>query len=214
MLWIALTWSLSCGPAAASSTVTLAVTVAPEISNAIASGALAEATAIWGAAGVTLLWHLSNQPSMAGKSSVVDVVFDDARGRVSGQDLPLGWITFDASGVPERSVHLSRRNAMQLVDATDAFRSRPTTYKELLAERALGRALAHELGHYLTGSKVHSPSGLMKGRRSADEFFSPARTGFTLNADERQLAARMLALTTAQTEAPEAAVDRCHVPGA
>jgi hypothetical protein len=213
MLWIALMWSLSCGPEAPSSSVTLAVTVAPEISKAMARGALTEATAIWRAAGVTLLWHLPNRSSRAGTSSMVNVIFDDAPGSVSSQDLPLGWILFDASGVPERSVHLSRRNAMQLVDSTDTLRSRPTTYKEMLAERALGRALAHELGHYLMGSKVHSPSGLMKGRRLADEFFSPARTGFTLSPDERQLAARTLASTTAQTEAPEAAVDRCHVPG-
>jgi hypothetical protein len=139
-----------------------------------------------------IAWHLSDGSSIDDDPSTVRVLLDDARGSVSGQDLPLGWINFNASGRSEGIVHLSHRNVVQLLDATEAYRSRPIGYKELLAARALGRALAHELGHHLTASIVHSPSGLMKARRRVDELFSPARTGFTLNSDERHLVAKTL----------------------
>ncbi len=133
----------------------------------------------------------------------MDVTFDDAPGSVAGQDVPLGWVTLDASGVPEGMIFLSRKNALRLVDAIDEYRERPLKFKERLVARALGRALAHELGHYLTGSREHSVSGLMKGRRLADEFFSTACVGFNVNGDERRLAARMLALAAAhQCPAP------------
>jgi hypothetical protein len=174
------------------SPVMLLVAVAPGISNGVVRGALNEATAIWRDAGVMIAWHLSDGSSTDGDPSAVRVLLDEARGSVFGQDLPLGWINFNASGRSEGIVHLSYRNVVQLLDATEAYRSRPISYKELLAARALGRALAHELGHHLTASKVHSPSGLMKARRLVDELFSPARTKFTLSSDERQLAAKTL----------------------
>ncbi len=165
----------------ASPTLTLVVAEALGIANAVVRGALDETTAIWKAAGVTIEWHLSNGSSLASDPSPVRVLLDDARGSVADQDLPLGWISFNASGVPDGIVHLSHRNVIQLIDSTSAYRDRPTSYRELLAARALGRALAHELGHYLTASKDHSPSGLMKGRHLVDELFSPARTGFMSN---------------------------------
>jgi hypothetical protein len=168
--------------------LTLVVAATPGISNAIVNRALNETTAIWRAAGVTLEWRLSNGSSRTSNPSTVEVVLDDARGSVSGGDLPIGWINFNPSGMPDGIVHLSYRNVLRLIDAADAYRSRPTSYKELLVARALGRALAHELGHQLTASKSHSPSGLMKGRRLIDELFSAARSGFLLDGDEQRLA--------------------------
>lgn len=174
------------------------------VSNDIARGALREASAIWRLGGVTLEWHVIPEPSDIADRSTVNVTFDDAPGRVAGLDVPLGWVTLDPSGVPEGTIFLSRKNAMRLVETINEYRERPVKFKEHLVARALGRALAHELGHYLTGSKEHTVSGLMKGRRLADEFFSTACVGFDVNGDERRLAARMLAL---------AAVNQCHSPG-
>lgn len=36
----------------------------------------------------------------------------------------------------------------------------PGRQREILLSRAMGRALAHEMGHYLLASKVHTMSGL------------------------------------------------------
>jgi len=203
MMWLALIATLPCESAAPiQSSLTIAVHMTHGMSNTIAKDALREASAIWKLGGVTLDWHATSEPTGDGRSTV-DVTFEDAPGSVAGQDVPLGWVTLDASGVPEGMIFLSRKNALRLVDAIDEYRERPLKFKERLVARALGRALAHELGHYLTGSREHSVSGLMKGRRLADEFFSTACVGFNVNGDERRLAARMLALAAAhQCPAP------------
>ena len=204
MMWLALIATLPCESAApVPSSLTIAVHMTHGMSNTIAKDALREASAIWKLGGVTLDWHTSPEPPAGGGRSTVDVRFDDAPGSVAGQDVPLGWVTLDASGVPEGTIFLSRKNALRLVETIDEYRERPLKFKERLIARALGRALAHELGHYLTGSKEHSVSGLMKGRRLADEFFSTACVGFNVTGDERRLAARMLAL---------AAANQCHAP--
>ncbi len=204
MMWLALISTLTCELAApVPSSLTIAVHMTHGMSNAIAKDALREASAIWKLGGVTLDWHATSEPPGGGGRSTVNVTFDDAPGSVAGQDVPLGWVTLDAAGVPEGTIFLSRRNALRLAETIDEYRERPLKFKERLAARALGRALAHELGHYLTGSKEHTVSGLMKGRRLADEFFSTACVGFDVNGDERRLAARMLALAAAsQCQAP------------
>jgi hypothetical protein len=221
MIWLALISIVACGssgpvaettesakraatarsPVNVPSSLALVVAAAPDISNGIVSGALSEAAVIWKAAGLTLQWRVSNDSSRAIEPSMVQVILDDARGTASEGELPIGWIAFDPSGVPAPLLHLSRLNADQLLNTSAAYRNRPDSYKELLTARALGRALAHELGHYLTASKDHTPSGLMKGRRFVDEFFSPARSGFQMDDRGRWLAARGLALTAANREA-------------
>jgi hypothetical protein len=66
------------------------------------------------------------------------------------------------------------------------------TERETLLGRAMGRALAHEIGHYLLASKAHTATGVMQARRGAAELFSRSRQGFQLQADQRRLiAARM-----------------------
>jgi peptidoglycan/xylan/chitin deacetylase (PgdA/CDA1 family) len=205
MMWLALISTFVCEPAApVPSSLTIAVHMTHDMSNTIAKDALREASAIWKLGGVTLDWHASSEPPGCGGRSTVNVTFDDAPGSVAGPDVPLGWVTLDASGVPEGTIFLSRKNALRLVDTINEYRERPLKFKERLVARALGRALAHELGHYLTGSKEHSVSGLMKGRRLAHEFFSPACVGFNVDGDDRRLAARMVAL---------AAANQCHAPG-
>ena len=170
----------------------LVVAVTPGVSEAIVQGALNEATAIWGAAAITIDWRLADAGSLASEAATVQVVFEESGGSVSGPTLPLGWVNFDASGTPESIVHVSPRNVLQLLDATAAYRDRPTSYRELLEARALGRALAHELGHQLMASKLHSRSGLMKAHRVVDDLFSPSRAGFMLSDDDRQRAASAL----------------------
>jgi hypothetical protein len=112
--------------------------------------------------------------------------------------LPLGWIVFEA-GSPLQEIHLSFANAADLLTASDLVVGRiaTLTIKEryVLLGRAMGRALAHEIGHYLLASKTHSPTGLMQARRNAAELFSSSRRGFRVEAEQRQLiAARLEAL--------------------
>ena len=59
--------------------------------------------------------------------------------------------------------------------------------------RALGRALAHEIGHYLLGSKQHTARGLMKARQTAVDLFGFDRSRLDLTVAERSAALTRLA---------------------
>src|SRR5262249_24766161 len=70
----------------------------------------------------------------------------------------------------------------------------PRLEQQILLGRAMGRALAHELGHYLLASKAHSARGLMQGRRTTAELFATERVRFQLEAEQRSaLAVRLSA---------------------
>jgi len=56
----------------------------------------------------------------------------------------------------------------------------PIAERETYLGRAMGRALAHELGHYLLASKAHTAAGLMRSTLPAETLFSPTRTRLDL----------------------------------
>jgi hypothetical protein len=60
-----------------------------------------------------------------------------------------------------------------LIPGVSPFPSLHERY-ELLLSRALGRALAHEIGHYLLGTSRHTALGLMRAHFSPLELLEPA----------------------------------------
>jgi hypothetical protein len=121
----------------------------------------------------------------------------DDRG-IAGKDpyvTPLGWIVFEA-GSPLQEIYLSHANTAMLLRDSQAVVGRVSTMtiaeRETLIGRAMGRALAHEIGHYLLASKAHSAAGVMQARRGAAELFNRSRHGFHLQEEQRQqIAARL-----------------------
>jgi hypothetical protein len=68
---------------------------------------------------------------------------------------------------------------------------------DVLLGRMLGRALAHELGHYLLRSPTHTRFGLMRGDRTVPEFLAPGRAGFEVDAVQHSVAATRIRIMTA-----------------
>lgn len=87
---------------------------------------------------------------------------------VNGQPTPL--ITAYAGEV-ERLLNAVRLDGRTLGDLPGIVRFR-------LTGRALGRAVAHELGHFLFASANHAASGLMRARHQAAELIAPFRQAF------------------------------------
>jgi hypothetical protein len=66
------------------------------------------------------------------------------------------------------------------------FDTLPTALADTLVARALGRALAHEIGHYLLGTGEHSPHGLMRASFAPQDLLLEAiRPLYGLNSHER-----------------------------
>ena len=105
-------------------------------------------------------------------------------------------LVFDASNVPIPEIHLLYANAYEIMRSayTDGGLSQMTiAQRRTFLARALGRALAHEIGHYLLRSKEHTRGGLMKARHAAGDLFGPERRGFTVSPAERSAAVAWLA---------------------
>jgi hypothetical protein len=182
----------------------VAVSAAPEVSASVVTRLLEETDAIWRAAGLRFVWQrtprvaasLAVNPPGPYQSSTLRVIIGESRGVARVHRTPLGWIVFDDEREPQQEIYLSHANAVTLMErarnVVGIVQQMPIAQREILLARAMGRALAHELGHYLLASKVHTPRGLLQASRTASELFSTDRRSFVIDGAQRQLiAARM-----------------------
>jgi hypothetical protein len=174
-------------------TLTINVAAASDISPTLVSRALDETAAIWRTAGVEFVWKRGPAPFIP---AALTVVIGHNLRPVREGALALGWIYFDAS-TPGQQLYISYANVRQLMrestGVTGPQDHMPIFEREVLMARAVGRALAHELGHYFLASKEHTKNGLMKAHRTATEFFGPDPRSFKLDRAQRSLITARLA---------------------
>ena len=168
---------------------------------------LEETDAVWRASGLTFVWnrHRANRSIAMAASGpaacrALDVVIGHNRG--PGSDIErenrtaLGWIVFDGPGVPAHEIYVSYENALTFMAGSRAvvgvMEQMTIAEREMKLARAMGRALAHELGHYLLASRVHTPGGLMQAVHTASDFFGNQRTAFAVDASQRETVADRL----------------------
>jgi len=181
--------------------VVASVTAVANVSPSLVSRVLDEAAAVWRPTGVAFAFRrvpwsvaarLDQNPFDA--SAGLRIVIGDARGAAHDGLLPLGWIQFDHDS-PAQEIYLSYRNAIDFMTdsagVAGAITRMPPVEKEIKLARAMGRALAHELGHYLLASKAHTERGLMRATHTASEFFDFSRRGFDIDVAQRQLIAAL-----------------------
>ena len=131
------------------------------------------------AAGVRRIWR-----------NHVDVVVtsrDDLRAGAGGDELTLvitnrilrdtdssglGWIEF-VNGTPQSTITISMAAVKGLMRygtwRGKPFEQLPPIAARYFVRRAIMRATAHEVGHYLLRSRMHAPSGLMRATFTIDE---------------------------------------------
>jgi hypothetical protein len=142
---------------------------------------------IWAQYGVTFCWATADHPCDGLRVRLRVVVEDDASvpgARPAAAPTPVGWIWFTgASPAPE--IHLSVRGARAVVDRA-RIGSRPIAMwppatAAPFVPRVLGRALAHEAGHFLLQSRQHTRGGLMSATLRPDQttFDGDAAFGLT-----------------------------------
>jgi hypothetical protein len=167
------------------------VALLTNVSPMVVSTAIEETQALFRSAGVQFIWR-------RGSSSIgaLRVMLSAEPGPSREGAMPLGWLTFE-NGEPLREIHLSYANAEAFMEQSrevvGVVGQKTLAERYTLLGRALGRALAHELGHYLLATTTHTTKGLLKGQRTAQEFFSPDRSSFAMDLlERRQVAARVL----------------------
>jgi hypothetical protein len=184
--------------------MTVSVYPARGISPHLVKEALDEAGAVWNDAGITLAWRVvvGGRPEYSATPHVV--INDEGGPKAPGGELPVGWVEFHRPDDPDQAIHVSRSNGLRLLRTGGGLGRSvdrlPLAEVNMLLGRMLGRALAHELGHFLLRSRFHTAIGLMRSGRSVREFIAPGRRGFEVDARQRALvAARIREMTGAET---------------
>jgi hypothetical protein len=186
--------------------VVVSVVEAPGVPATVVSHLLAETDAIWRPADVAFLWQRGARegvpvsptadigPSLP--AITLRVIIGNDKGVARDHRTPLGWIVFDDEQTPQQEIYVSYKNAKTLMAAARAVvgivDQMPLLQREILVARAMGRALAHELGHYLLASKVHTRRGLLQAGRTAAELFATGRGSFRIDPWQRHAIATRL----------------------
>jgi hypothetical protein len=85
----------------------------------------------------------------------------------------------------------------------------PKALYDLVTGRVLGRALAHEIGHFLLRSREHSRKGLMRPRHQVPDLVGADRSRFVLSADE---VTRLVSVTSSSFRSSPAAARLARTP--
>ena len=166
--------------------IPIAVIAPADITDSLVDRVFAEVEAIWRPTGIAFEWHRVT-PTDVPRAEHLDVAIEEREDDSLVPSNALGWIAFTADR-PGSYIHLSRERAEALIVGTSNLRDDTSFGHELLIGRALGRALSHELGHYLLQSKAHTQRGLMRANWPSEEIFSINRYGFELSAEQSEAA--------------------------
>lgn len=164
--------------------VQVALTTAMTLPDGVRSVLMREVRDIWKREGVEIGWEPFAPASRGIRVLVVSGAAASAAR--SGHHWPVAELLGDARGeaIAVASVAAARQvlAAADVADGPDA----------LVAQRlgvVLGRAVAHEIGHYLLNTAAHARHGLMRARIDARDFADLRDGGFGLD-DEAALWAR------------------------
>src|SRR5690349_14753679 len=166
------------------------LTTSNELSALSQSALIDETESIWRDARVQLRWIRDNRPDA---DRPLRIVIARREVTSSGHQWPVAELLRfeDHSAIALASITAALRIVEEQPELPLHGLSSMRQYKLGVV---LGRAIAHEIGHYLLQSNSHSPYGLMRARIDAREF-ADLRTGaFRLDRESQTfLAARALA---------------------
>jgi hypothetical protein len=139
-----------------------------------------ESARIWQASGVTVRWSIDTTTPATPDAAVpeIEVVATRDLPMTSpiSQRRPLAAILF-VDGAPATRITAYPREAERLFNYLRSddrpIAQRPSLVRHQLLGRMLGRAIAHELGHFLFRTADHETVGLMRAVHSADDLIAP-----------------------------------------
>ena len=182
--------------------VRLHIDLRSTVPDAILRGALAEAARVWAPYGVRLQQaDASSQADTMADALMLTVFIDDSATSAEGDD-GVGAIQFGPDGAPAPAVTVHYGRVKRLALGSDVLGIRasqwPARVRDDILGRALGRALAHEVGHFVLRWSHHAKAGLMQPSHHASALTDPDLKGFALTDVE---VARLRIVTAAQAAA-------------
>jgi hypothetical protein len=139
-----------------------------------------EAEKVWSSLDVHLTWIDSSGAARAAHAPGLTVNLEEGAYPASAlhHEFVLAALTQpeDACGwgLAHVWVRQIERHAALVHRGDHAFTSFPTALADTFLARALGRALAHEIGHYLLGTREHTLHGLMRAQFTPQDLLGDA----------------------------------------
>lgn len=157
--------------------VDIGLTTSNELPAAARPVLIAEVESIWRRAGVRLRWPAGRRDGGADESLRVLVLGRASQG-TGGHAWPVGELLEDQDGRAFAVISIDA--ARRVVDAV-AGRDEPQALVERRLGTVLGRAVAHEIGHFLLATRGHARSGLMRAHVDVSDFADLRSGGFYLD---------------------------------
>jgi hypothetical protein len=147
--------------------------------------AMEEVTRIWAAYGVDIRRANPDDTRWDRALRLTVVLADYQNPRVVGDVLASISFTDDS---PRPTIVMYPTSIATLVSTTTLLGRNASEwsidFREFILGRVLGRALAHEIGHFLLRSRQHSQAGLMRAHPPVSDLIDPGRQHFVLSPDE------------------------------
>lgn len=135
-------------------------------------------------------------PLRAGAIRLTVRAHDAATGGAAPDDAALGSVRF-VDGQPQPVITVSPRRARAVVNRAVVsgrlVSELPASVGQRLLATVLGRAIAHEVGHYLLASPTHARAGLMRAALGLRDLTEPGTARLRLSRSEHEQVARRLA---------------------
>jgi len=97
---------------------------------------------------------------------------------------PLGAIEFVGDILPKADIHVSLGSIDEVIHATGSlvhlYDESPRMVHDQMLARAIGRVVAHEIGHFVLQFPAHVRHGIMAARHTSSEFTDANRRKFEL----------------------------------
>jgi hypothetical protein len=176
--------------------IALAVPATGAVSTPVVHAALVETARIWAPYGVVVdaapAGSARREPCDSdGDDTILTVALVETRRSAvpPGWRVALGAITFSADGAPAPLITVFVTDIERFVAGARFGGARPGEWPRRLRDdvlgRALGRVLAHEIGHYVLRSPRHASGGLMAALQLADDLAALSPHRFMLTAPDR-----------------------------
>jgi hypothetical protein len=164
----------------------IAFAPAPAVPPAVVAAAIVEAARVWAPYGVDVRPAPPVGPAVDTAITLTVVAAEPSPAERLRAPNALASIEFDAGGLPRPRIAIYARDVSSFIEharvlgASDA--QWPRAMRERILGRAVGRVLAHEIGHFVLGTRGHARHGLMRAEQAADDLVAPAGGGLGLSA--------------------------------
>ncbi len=154
---------------------------APGLTPAARGSLIGEAGRIWETAGVRLEWRNSLEPEAQPRDTLRVLAVSRPAWQSRSNVRVLGeLLRFETSKAIAR---VSLDEAERIAARNRIWTAGQRHLRDLQIGVVIGRAVAHEIGHYLLDTSTHAPAGLMRATIDAAEFADLESDAFDLDVE-------------------------------